>query len=244
MECLLAILFRQILQPITNAVDQHLAYAIGVLWRVRPDPLRDEVSQLEGRMKAYMRSSEDKEGGAGRSEDAAVRAAYRREADSLRNEARRLEGPRDAAQRGMAEIAKPLADAERAFDATQKEEADAKRAVAEAQAAHDQVIGEITAAQNHQSSDRSNAEKEIARHHITLGTMVNLHRVDKVELKPLYDRVDAIRRGINGLEAEIEHLKAEKYARDRATMIKGSVSLAGGVVLLVIIIILLTVALG
>src|SRR5205085_4360367 len=78
--------------------------------------LRDEVSQIESRMKAFVRSSEDKEGGAGRSEDAAVRAAFRREADSLRNEARRLEGPRDAAQRGLADIAKPLADAERNFD--------------------------------------------------------------------------------------------------------------------------------
>jgi len=206
--------------------------------------LRDEVGQLEGKMKAYHRSSEDKEGAAGRAEDAAVRAALRREADSLRNEARRLEGPRDAAQRAMGEIAKPLSEAERNFDTTQKEEADAKAGVVAAQRHHDQIIGEITAQQNQESTQRANAEREIARHHVTLGTMVNLHRVDKPELKPLYERVDTIRRGINGLEAEIEHLKAEKYARDKNTMIKGTVSLAGGLVLLVIIIILLTIALG
>ncbi len=206
--------------------------------------LRDEVGELEGRMKAYMRSSEEKENTAGRSEDATIRAAIRREAESLRNEARRLEGPRDAANRRLGEIAKPLAEAERIFDATQKDHDIAKKAVAEAQNAHDQVAGEITAGQNEHTTAKANAEREMARHFVTLGTMVNLHRVDRPELKPLYERVDTIRRSINGLEAEIEHLKAEKYARDRNTMQKGILVLAGAFVALVGLIVLLSIALS
>jgi hypothetical protein len=77
---------------------------------------------------------------------------------------------------------------------------------------------------------------------VTLGTLLNLHRVEGPEhadLAELYERIDRLRGAIGARTAEIDRLVAERAAYDRASLVRGWTALAGGVVALVTVIAIL-----
>jgi hypothetical protein len=83
------------------------------------------------------------------------------------------------------------------------------------------------------SRELQQAESEIARHLVTLGTLVNLHRVEGHGFEPLYKQADELRVLISGQETEIARLSAERDMFDKGSLIRGGVVLGGTLVALI-----------
>ncbi|MEM9494090.1 MAG: hypothetical protein AAGC55_33400, partial [Myxococcota bacterium] len=71
----------------------------------------------------------------------------------------------------------------------------------------------------------ASAGAEIQRRLVSLGTLVNLHRIERPEFDELYARIDGLRTAISSRSSEIDRLKAEREAFDRGSLTRGFVTL-------------------
>jgi hypothetical protein len=67
---------------------------------------------------------------------------------------------------------------------------------------------------------------------ITLGTLLNLNRIERPEFDELYARVDHLRNAIGARGQEIDRLVAERGAYDRGALVRGVVVLVLALVVL------------
>jgi hypothetical protein len=105
--------------------------------------------------------------------------------------------------------------------------------VTDAAAGHRHRRAELEADDARQARAVADAEAEIARRLVTLGTILNLNRVAGAELEPLYLQVDGLRGSIAAREQDIERLELERRQVDRGALVRGAAVVGGAVALLI-----------
>ena len=200
---------------------------------------RDKRKDVERRQKAYLKAAEDRDGEAEKAEAGETHQALRRQAEEHRREAAGLEPERQEIDRKLAALERPVAQSTARVDATKAELEAAKRSLNDAREGHRHRLAEIEAEQARKTREQALAEAEIQRRLVTLGTLVNLNRIERPEFVELYQRVDRLRGAIGARQTEIEKLTAEREAVDRAAWMRGAAVLGSGVVVVFTLIVIL-----
>jgi len=201
--------------------------------------LRDKRKEVERRQKAYLKAAEDRENEAGNAPMGDSRGELRRAAEQHRKEVAALEPERQELDRKLAALERPLALAQAKVDAARAELESARRSLHDAREGNRHRLAEIEAEQGRKTREIAQADSEIQRRLVTLGTLINLNRVDHAGFAELYERVDRLRSAIGARTTEIDKLTAEREAYDRGSLVRGFVTLGGGVVLLITLIVIL-----
>ena len=201
--------------------------------------LRDKRKSLETRQRAYLKAAQERDEEAGRAGMGEQRSQLRRAGEELRRDAAALDPERQDVERRVTALDKPLAQVTAKVEALKAELDAARRSLADVREGHRHRLAEIDAEQGRKSRELAQAQAEIQRRQVTLGTLVNLHRVDDPDFAELYTRIDRLRGAIGARTAEIDRLTAERAAYDRASVVRGWVALGTGVLLAVTIIAIL-----
>jgi hypothetical protein len=201
--------------------------------------LRDKRKDVERRQKAYLKAAQDRDGEAGNAELGETHQALRRQAEDHRREAAALEPERQELDRKLAALDRPQVQAQARLDATKAELDTARRSLNDAREGHRHRLAEIDAEQGRKVRELNQAEAEIQRRLVTLGTLINLNRIERPEFSELYERIDRLRGAIGSRQTEIEKLTAERDSADRGAMIRGAVVIGGGVVILITLLVIL-----
>lgn len=201
--------------------------------------LRDKRKELERRQKAYLKGAEDAERQAGSAQMGDQRSDLRRSAEQFRKEAGLLDPERQDMDRKLAALERPISEATARLDAAKAELDAAKRSLADAREGHTHRLAELDAETKRKAREIQLAEAEIARRLVTLGTLVNLNRIEDVQFAELYQRIDRLRTAITARTTEIEKLTAEREAYDRGTLVRGIATIGGAVVLFIALIVIL-----
>lgn len=201
--------------------------------------LRDKRKELERRQKAYLRSAEDNDKQAGNAQMGDTRAELRRSAEQHRKEAAALEPERQDVDRRLASLERPIGEATTRLDAAKAELDAAKRSLSDAREGHGHRLAELDAEQKRKSREIGQAEGEVARRLVTLGTLVNLNRIDDPQFGELYQRIDRLRGAITARTTEIEKLTAEREAYDRGSLLRGVAVMGGAIIALIALIVIL-----
>ena len=201
--------------------------------------LRDKRKELERRQKAYLKAAEDNDKQSGANAMGDTRAELRRGAEQMRKEAAALEPDRQDVDRRLGSLDRPINEATVKLDAAKAELDAAKRSLSDAREGHTHRLAELDAEQKRKSREIGQAEGEIARRLVTLGTLVNLNRIERPAFSELYQRIDRLRGAITARTTEIEKLTAEREAYDRGTMVRGASAIGGAVVALIALIVIL-----
>lgn len=200
---------------------------------------RDKRKELERRQKAYLKSAEDNDRQAGSAQMGDQRGELRRSAEQYRKEAAALEPDRQEVDRRISSLERPINEATAKLDAAKAELDAAKRSLSDAREGHNHRLAELDAEQKRKSREIAQAESEIARRLVTLGTLVNLNRIEDVQFAELYQRIDRLRGAITSRTTEIEKLTAEREAYDRGSLVRGSAAMGGAIVLFIALIVIL-----
>jgi hypothetical protein len=201
--------------------------------------LREQRKDLERRQKAYLKSAEDNERQAGSTQMGDTRADLRRSAEQFRRDAAAMEPERQDVDRKLAALERPISESTAKLDAAKAELDAAKRSLGDAREGHTHRLAELDAEQKRKSREIGNAEGEIARRLVTLGTLLNLNRIDDPAFAELYERIDRLRGAITARTTEIEKLTAERNAYDRGTLVRGVSAIGGAIVAFIALIVIL-----
>ncbi len=201
--------------------------------------LRDKRKAIERQQKGYIKAADDRDDQAAKASLGDSRAALRRAAEDLRRDAAGLDAERRDLERRLAALEKPVSQGLAKSEALKAELDSARRSFDDAAEGHRHRLAEIEAEQGRKSRELTQANAEIQRHLVTLGTLVNLHRIDRPELDDLYARIDGLRAAIGQRKAEIDRLTAEREAYDRASLVRGFVTLGGAVVAVLTLLVIL-----
>ncbi|HMG52784.1 MAG TPA: hypothetical protein VK601_04875, partial [Kofleriaceae bacterium] len=155
---------------------------------------------------------------AGSAEQGDSRQELRRGAEQHRREAAALEPERQDVDRRLAGIERPIGEATAKLDAAK---------------------AELDAEQKRKPREMAQAEGEIARRLVTLGTLVNLNRIEDPQFEELYHRIDRLRGAITARTTEIERLTAEREAYDRGNLARGLATIGGAILLFIALIVIL-----
>jgi chromosome segregation ATPase len=202
--------------------------------------LKDRRKDVERRQKAYHQAADQRDAEAGNSPLGEARSELRRLAEGHRAEAAGLEPEKADYDRKLAALERPLASAQSKVASIRAEVDQARRSLHDAREGHRHRLAELEAELGRRHRERDHTEAEIGRRLVTLGTLINLHRVERPEFTDLYHRIDRLRSAISARTGEIDHLTAEKDAYDRGSLMRGYAVLGGvavGIVTLIAIII-------
>ncbi len=225
--------------------------------------LRDKRKELERRQKAYLKAAEDNErrastlpvtrtvsGSPGKAAEdnerqlsgadpGESREELRRAAEQHRREAAALEPERQEIDRRVASLERPISEATAKLDAAKAELDAAKRSLSDAREGHTHRLAELDAEQKRKAREIAQAEAEIARRLVTLGTLVNLNRIEDPQFAELYQRIDRLRGAITARTTEIEKLTAEREAYDRGNLVRGLAAIGGAILVFIALIVIL-----
>jgi hypothetical protein len=201
--------------------------------------LRDSRKELERRQRAHLKGAEDSERAAAAAQLPEQRQEQRRAAEQFRKEAAALDPDRQEAERRLAALERPISEATARLDAGKAELDAAKRSLADAREGHTHRLAELDAEQKRKAREVALSEGEIARRLVTLGTLVNLNRVEDPQFAELYLRIDRLRGAITARTTEIEKLTAEREAFDRGTLVRGIAAIGGAFVAVIALIVIL-----
>ena len=205
--------------------------------------MRDKRKDIERQQKGCIKSAEEREAQAAKADTDDARADLLRAAEELRREALALDPERAAMDQRLAEIDEPIAQASAKVEALRAALDAVRRDLQDARDGHRHRLAELEAEHGRRNRELSQAQAEIQRRTVTLGMLINLHRVDRPEFEDLYARIDRLRGAIGVRTTEIERLTAERDGYDRRSLTRGYVALGVGstglLVLLVILIALL-----
>jgi hypothetical protein len=201
--------------------------------------LRDKRKEVERRQKAYLKSAEDHDRQAGTAPMGDQRQEMRRAAEGHRREAAALEPDRQEVDRRLGSLDRPISEATAKVDAAKAELDAAKRSLNDAREGHTHRLAELDAEQKRKSREIALAEGEIARRLVTLGTLVNLNRIEDPQFAELYMRIDRLRGAITARTTEIEKLAAEREAKDNGTFWRGVATIGAAFMLLILLIVIL-----
>ncbi|HEY4242083.1 MAG TPA: hypothetical protein VGM88_19830 [Kofleriaceae bacterium] len=201
--------------------------------------LRDKRKELERRQRAYLKAAEDSDRQSSATQIPEARADHRRAAEQHRREAAALEPDRQEIDRRLAGLDRPITDATARLEGARAELDTAKRSLADAREGHTHRLAELDAEQKRIARDIAAAESEIQQRLVTLGTLVNLNRIEDPQFAELYERIDRLRGAITARTTEIERLNAEREAYDRGILTRGIAVLGGAFVALIALIVIL-----
>ncbi|MCB9561430.1 MAG: hypothetical protein H6708_13570 [Kofleriaceae bacterium] len=201
--------------------------------------LRDKRKEVERRQKAYLKAAEERDHEAGGSAMGEARGELRRAAEGHRREAAALEPERQDLDRRIAALDRPIATAQAKTDAARAELESARRSLNDAREGHRHRLAEIEAEQGRKMRELALADAEIQRRLVTLGTLVNLNRIEDPGFGDLYERIDRLRMAIGARTTEIDKLTAEREAYDKGSLVRGFVALGGGVVVVITLVVIL-----
>ena len=201
--------------------------------------LREKRKQIERQQKAYLKAAEDREEEAGKQAMGETRSQLRRSAEELRREAASLDPERQDIERRLSAVEKPLSQAAAQVETLRTELEQARRSLTDAREGHRQRFAELEAQHGSKGREVAEADAEIARRLVTLGTLVNLNRIERPEFDELYGRIDMLRGAIGSRTQHIDRLNAEREAADRAALLRGALVLALAAVLVLTAVVLL-----
>jgi len=201
--------------------------------------LRDKRKELDRRQRAYLKNADDQDRQAGAAPLGDQRQELRRAAEGHRKEAAALEPEKQELDRRVAGLERPINEATARLDAAKAELDAAKRSLADAREGHTHRLAELDAEQKRKAREIGLAEAEISRRLVTLGTLVNLNRIEDPQFTELYLRIDRLRGAITARTTEIEKLTAEREAYDRGMLVRGIVTIGGAFVVLIALIVIL-----
>jgi chromosome segregation ATPase len=167
------------------------------------------------------------------------RQDMRRVAEGHRKEAAALEPERQDVERQLGAVERPISEITARFDAGKAELDAAKRSLNDAREGHTHRLAELDSEQKRKHREVALAEGEIQRRLVTLGTLVNLNRIEDPSFVELYERIDRLRGAITARTTEIEKLTAEREAYDRGTLVRGIATIGGALVGLIALIVIL-----
>jgi hypothetical protein len=199
---------------------------------------REERKRIEARQKGYLKAAEQREEQA-RDAPMGQQRGFHADAESHRKSAAELEPARQELDRKLAALEKPIADCTARVEAAKAELESARRSADDAREGHGHRLAELEAETKRKAKDIAQAEAEIVRRLVTLGTLVNLNRVEQAEFSDLYLRIDRLRTAIGARTTEIEKLTAERDAYDKPSLLRGIATIGGSVVVLIGLIVLL-----
>ncbi len=200
--------------------------------------LRDRRKEFERRQKAYLQAAEQRDTEAGNSPMGETRNELRRLAEGHRREAASLDPERQDVERRLGALERPISYAQSKVEAARAELDTQRRAQADAREGHRHRMGELDAEASRQLREHELISGEINRRLVNLGTLINLHRIDRPEFSELYGRIDRLRDAINARTTEIDRLTAEREAYDRGSLLRGYAVLAGVAVLVITFIVI------
>jgi len=203
--------------------------------------LRDNKKDFDRRQKAYLKAAEDADRQSTAAQMNESRADLRRTAEHHRKEAAALEPERQDIDRKLAQLDRPIGEAAAKLDAAKAELDAAKRSLSDAREGHTHRLAELDAEQKRKAREMAQADAEIQRRLVTLGTLVNLNRIEDRtgEFTELYARIDRLRGAITARTTEIEKLTAERETYDRPTLIRGIAVMGGAIVAFIALIVIL-----
>jgi chromosome segregation ATPase len=201
--------------------------------------LRDKRKELERRQRAYVKAAEDHDRQSGSAPMGEQRQELRRSAEGHRREAAALEPERQDIDRRLSALERPIGEATARLDAAKAELDSAKRSLNDVREGHTHRLAELDAEQKRKTREISLAESEIARRLVTLGTLVNLNRIEDAQFGELYQRIDRLRGAITARTTEIEKLAAEREAYDRGSLVRGCATIGGALIALLALIVIL-----
>jgi hypothetical protein len=201
--------------------------------------LRDKRKTIERQQRAYVKTAEDRETEAAKATDDDGRAQLRRSAEDLRCEAAALDPERQDLDRRLGALEKPVSQSAARVEALRGEQESIRRALHDLREGHRHRLSEIEAEQGRRGRDVTTAEAEIGRRLVTLGTLLNLNRVERPEFDELYARIDQLRAAIGARTQEIDRLTAERGSYDRGVLLRGIAVLALGLVVLTTAVVLI-----
>jgi hypothetical protein len=201
--------------------------------------LREKRKQIERQQKAYLKAAEDREEEAGKLAMGDARSQVRRSAEELRGEAASLDPERQDIERRLSAVEKPVSQAAAKVESLRVELESTRRSLTDAREGHRQRFAELEAQHGSKGREVAEADGEIARRLVTLGTLVNLNRIERPEFDELYGRIDMLRNAIGSRTQHIDRLNAERESADRAALVRGAMVLAAGVVILLTAVVVL-----
>ncbi|HET6611430.1 MAG TPA: hypothetical protein VFG83_05555 [Kofleriaceae bacterium] len=218
-------------QARVTEVEQSLDVAEGALddLEAKRRGFREKKKTIERQQKTYLKTADDRDEQAGDAESDEKRDSLRRSAKTLRGEAAALDGDRAEAEENAAKLERPISQAIAKVEALKGELDSVKRALNDAREGHRHRMAELEAEISRRSREISQAEAEIQRALVTLGTLANLHRPDHPQFTGLYGEIDEVRGAIGARSREVDRLIAERDAYDRGSLIRGTAVLGGGV---------------
>ncbi|MEO6774433.1 MAG: hypothetical protein ABI467_15685 [Kofleriaceae bacterium] len=200
--------------------------------------MRDKRKELERRLKAYLKAADDHDRQAGSAPLGDQRQELRRVAEGHRKEAAALEPERQDIDRRLGSIERPINELMARLDAGKAELDAAKRSLNDAREGHTHRLAELDAEQKRKTREIGLAESEIQRRLVTLGTLVNLNRIEDPRFAELYGRIDRLRGAITARTTEIEKLAAEREAYDRGALVRGVATIGGAILILIALIVI------
>jgi DNA repair exonuclease SbcCD ATPase subunit len=201
--------------------------------------LREKRKDVERRQRGYLKAAEQREEQVANAQMGDSRHSLRADAESHRRSAAELEPERQEIDRKLGALEKPIADSTAKVDAAKAELESARRSLDDAREGYGHRLAELEAEQKRKAKEVAQAEAEIVRRLVTLGTLVNLNRVDRPEFTELYLRIDRLRHAIGARTTEIDKLTAERDAYDKASLVRGLATIGGSIILLITVIVLL-----
>lgn len=188
--------------------------------------IRDQRKELERQYRNQQRAANDREAEATRSDKTESRVSLRRVAEQLRHDAAKLEPKRQELDRHLSSLDRPFQHASVKTETLRKEVDALKRALQSSVEQHRRRLEELESEQSLKNEDLTGAQSEIRRRLVTLGTLVNLNRIDREELNELYGHIDIVHTAIAERSEQIETLTAERSAYHRPSLIRGLASIA------------------
>tara|TARA_R110002096_G_scaffold435826_2_gene663589 strand:- start:124727 stop:126439 length:1713 start_codon:yes stop_codon:yes gene_type:complete len=193
--------------------------------------LRDQRKTIENRQKGYLKAADSRDSESEKQDERDKREELRAAATTLRRDAEQLSEERKDIDRRYDALEQPLAQLSSRVDALKSDRDAAKRNLTDLREGHRHRLAEIDAEQGRKSRELAQAEAEIERRYVTLGTLVNLNRIDRHEFAGIYEQIDTLRGAIGARSNEIDKLSAERQAFDKASLIRGACVLGGGFLL-------------
>ncbi len=203
---------------------------LGAMEAQRRD-LRDQRKSIETRQKGYLKAADSRDADAEKQDSREKREELRAAASTLRKDAEQLSHERQDMDRRYDALEEPLGLLSSRVDALKSDRDAAKRGLVDLREGHRHRLAEIDAEQGRKSRELAQAEAEIERRYVTLGTLVNLNRIDRDEFVGLYEQIDTLRGAIGARSNEIDKLSAERQAFDKASLIRGACVLGGAFLL-------------
>ena len=201
--------------------------------------LRDKHKTITRTQRGYLKAADDREEQSAKAAMGDTRASLRRAAEELRRDAADLDPERQDLDRRLTAMEKPISQAMAKEEALKSEVESARRSLNDAREGHRHRLAELDGEQGKKTREVMQAESEIQRRLVTLGTLINLHRVDEPEFDELYSRVDTLRGAIGARSGEIDRLTAERAAYDKGSLIRGGAAIAGAAVIAICLIAIL-----